>query len=1459
MRAPVTAAVIVRDDPKVWDAIRSIHPYVSQVVVVVTAETIQYPVELSKTHPEIMDLDLAFCPECNDPTTGEIADFAMARNRSLELATQPWWMYFDSDDVIAGGERLVEEIQALEAIRAVVSMAQPGVEVVGEYHYWYSMDDQGRPTRIVPTRRILSNPKAWHWIDPCHEVLELRNGHWPSVQVRDAIVWKHHREAKPSDRNLRILESHVSKVTNPRSRVLFYLGNEYADAADFWGLTGSDRAARVEQAVATYDRYLKDVHCPQDERYMAALRASKLQLSLGKYDDALHWASMAMCFNETLPAAYLQMGNVFYARANLSNDLRDHERCLYVCDLALRAKGTTYMWTDPGDAFQTQFLRSFALMKLGRMREAIDAGVEAMKLRPEESDPHRSNIAFNTRLAEANVAKEEAAEFVRRFEALKALKHDVIDNVLREVPAWGFLDDPKSQIDGHYKGNLEWLAPKTSLRILFMCGAGSWEKWSPESVKKTGIGGSETAVIEMARRLANRGHTVVVWSEMCDPGTYDGVSYVTGIDRSGRDVIPSLDVVVAWRDAKFFDLRTLAERTRKVLWVHDVWALNESYVQRADTIFALTHWHADFLVGRGYPKDKIVVTTNGIDFGRFSTKDGQFLRNPKQVIYSSSPDRGLKELLLAWPKIREFEPQAELHVFYGFANWDKSEQTNVDRDRIKALIFDLRSQAVMFHGRVDQQTLAMMMMRSGVWAYPTWFSETYAITLDEALAAGLYVMTTPVAALKERGEGLVTFVGSGPYDRDRDEAAFVEAVVRAIREEGQPKTRAELVDHARRRFDWENTVTQWEDLFGVRRGPSYVFKSEPNPPVVQAPVSAETIAASVAPAVAQTWTAMSVGAAGPLAEVEKKYAGMSAKEQWEDYWKNPLGAVTKMMTPPRRIHFVLTKYGCGEPPIDPMNPFATTGGGGSRVGFIGLVRAFAALRKDWNVFAWSNFSVETTVAGVDHRQVDRFPNIVKDGDVVFAFYDTSPLGQVSDQCLRIASHHTYQPPWDNPTGDIHVAPSEDAMKALAARWKENLFWRVLPNGVGDRPVVRKPVKGRIIYHTSADRGLHHLLEAMSEIRKAVPEATLHVVGGVEEWVRWAQGYIQGVFPEARRRADIIKSHWNDPGVTFTGKLSFDALMTEFGEASVFAYPCDPMAPCETFSISTMECLKMGIPVVLHPADALGEIYDGHVWLSKDVTSMFADLVARAISRDMIGPYDLADAKTFAGLFTFEAEAQRLSEIIAEYEQGKTFEIHGPIGPFRIPAYPLSTHAHVEAMTRGVWEGEYDHPGLPNDIRSIVDVGCGWGAFAAWAYKRWPGLQKLSGFDPNIEAIRLAWQNVQAGEFFALAVTTADRAVLSHDDAWGSRKTYQTEGVGTSVDVFHPKDLPACDLLKLDGEGIELEVLEVYPHKPRVVIYEFHHLEHRDRIRRLMFANQYSPLVLHAKESDTYGVDIWVRP
>ena len=81
------------------------------------------------------------------------------------------------------------------------------------------------------------------------------------------------------------------------------------------------------------------------------------------------------------------------------------------------------------------------------------------------------------------------------------------------------------------------------------------------------VGGSESAVVFMARELARRGHRVRVFCNCELPGLYDGVEYADLTEFSEFVETGSCDVFVCCRH-----LRGLAAPVRSkvnVLWAHD--------------------------------------------------------------------------------------------------------------------------------------------------------------------------------------------------------------------------------------------------------------------------------------------------------------------------------------------------------------------------------------------------------------------------------------------------------------------------------------------------------------------------------------------------------------------------------------------------------------------------------------------------------------------------------------------------------------------------------------------------------------------------------------------------------------------------------------------------------------------------------------------------------------------------
>ena len=94
-------------------------------------------------------------------------------------------------------------------------------------------------------------------------------------------------------------------------------------------------------------------------------------------------------------------------------------------------------------------------------------------------------------------------------------------------------------------------------------------------------------------------------------------------------------------------------------------------------------------------------------------------------------------------------------------------------------------------------------------------------------------------------------------------------------------------------------------------------------------------------------------------------------------------------------------------------------------------------------------------------------------------------------------------------------------------------------------------ENRIIYASSYNRGLEKILDMWADIKKEVPDATLHVYYGwqvYDEFVR--HGYIKDNGWKAQMVAKLAQD-----GVVEHGRIGHKELVGEYLKSAVFAYPC----------------------------------------------------------------------------------------------------------------------------------------------------------------------------------------------------------------------------------------------------------------------------------------------------------------
>jgi len=339
--------------------------------------------------------------------------------------------------------------------------------------------------------------------------------------------------------------------------------------------------------------------------------------------------------------------------------------------------------------------------------------------------------------------------------------------------------------------------------ITIYCG-NTEEAWSPLS-ESTGIGGSEEAVINISRELVKQGNKVTVYNN-CEgqEGIYEDVTY---IHFDSFNLLDAFDIFIGWRNPQVFALPMQAKQ--KYLWLHDIPQIEfyqPEVVDKIDKIFVLSKWHRNCLPN--IPDSKFFITRNGINISDFDiTVD----REPQRLIYASSPDRGLDILLDMWPEIKKEVPSAELHVFYGWTVFDILRTTNERKQWKQNIQEAMKQDGVYDRGRVGHKELAKEYLKSGIWFYPTGFSEISCISAMKAQMAGALPVCTDLAALKETIK-YGTIVEGSIYDGDNKEK-IKNLLIHVLKSPRECDYILEMQNYARKNFSWKSVTTDWVNLF----------------------------------------------------------------------------------------------------------------------------------------------------------------------------------------------------------------------------------------------------------------------------------------------------------------------------------------------------------------------------------------------------------------------------------------------------------------------------------------------------------------------------------------------------------------------------------------------------------------------------------------------------------------------
>jgi glycosyltransferase involved in cell wall biosynthesis len=694
-----------------------------------------------------------------------LSNFGRARQATLDAAISDYIIWIDSDDLVENASKIPALLRHMAA-KALDS-------VLLEYDYEHNED--GHVTTRVSRARVFRRQGPCQWTFPIHEVLtplgnsEMLRSEDDSPQVR--IV---HRAAKltkdfsksvrPPMRNYKVLLQELSR------QLVANKHDKTKINPRIWFYLGNEsRAFNPKLSIQFFEQYIATTTFPE-EKALAHVYIGQMREGDGQLLEAQGHYATASCIFPRKPEAHFGLARIAHYLGDDQNCIHHHRQG----EIAVHHKEDALHYSPFDRIVYPAICGGPAFLRLGQYKKALRLADTALALAPKSAHL----LALKSR-AEKEISK--------RWRP-------------RKIYLW--------------TGN-------------------ALETWTPNNLDTQGIGGSETAAVHMARELAALGHDVTVFSNCGDKeGNYEGVKYVHFEHLTQDTLFNGLpiecDLFISSRRVHLFPVNA----AKKILWMHDtdVGPPTQDICQKLlqfDHVLALSQWHRANLLAF-YPfldPSKVLVTSNGIDLERYRDPPAKM---GNQLIYSSSPDRGLALLLELFPAIKEQVSDAELHVYYGFDNYEKIIERNAHDPQMQEYarheIATIReamanTRGVIYHGRVGQKELARAQLASKVAAYPTHFTETSCISMMENQAAGCIPVTTQLAALPETVHH--GFLLKPPNTAEAYKAAFIKRVVWCLTHEEE---RAGMASRGRteafKLHSWKRVAEQWNDMFARMFDPS---------------------------------------------------------------------------------------------------------------------------------------------------------------------------------------------------------------------------------------------------------------------------------------------------------------------------------------------------------------------------------------------------------------------------------------------------------------------------------------------------------------------------------------------------------------------------------------------------------------------------------------------------------------
>lgn len=529
-------------------------------------------------------------------------NFAEQRNFNFARAKDAdYIVWADSDDVILNPH----------LVREVAETANRSRHDAVYFTYWYGCKFNGEPSIDTFTEvelsqmreRILKVGKTT-WKGRLHETpVPLDGEHFKYTRVdyseQMPVVWMHLGASRDESeevlearmaRNKRILELQLQDELNDGGadpRTLLYLMKIYVEY--------SEDTELLKKVLNMGEEYITKSGW-DEERSVCYKLMSVAMGHLGQHEKAVELLLKAIKEFPYEPLLYLYLARAYknlgnwdavkhWLKIGMELDL-DEARSQMANILELKVLGA-------------ELMLEYYLYGQKNIRKAWEASRMLAKVHPTENNIKNEQFLYDQK--ELDLATEHAHKLLQYYMDIgrEEMIATTIETLPKEIKSLPFM----IKLHNRYAKPRVWGEKEICYYASF--GHPHFEKWNGNSLK-SGIGGSETAVIKLSENWTQMEYKVTVFCDTPKPELINGVIYLPYIMFNPKD---KFNIFIQWRHNS---LVGKISAKKFLIDLHDIW-WEDSYIEKIegiDKIMVKSKYHRE--LGKGIIDEKFEIIGNGI-------------------------------------------------------------------------------------------------------------------------------------------------------------------------------------------------------------------------------------------------------------------------------------------------------------------------------------------------------------------------------------------------------------------------------------------------------------------------------------------------------------------------------------------------------------------------------------------------------------------------------------------------------------------------------------------------------------------------------------------------------------------------------------------------------------------------------------------------------------------------------